>query len=173
MTHQTFDPQFFHEVHKTLHRSRGFDSHTHGPRKRGIKLSHVEEKMDGDVASYIVRYYAQFMTAQEKLAHKHLVGTHKSTHGRSDAVAQQEAKTGPRGPREMLSDDPVVVGLTTDGFQRFVERTAKRILNQHGEQIVLNHCPQCGVLARTPKARQCRFCRHDWHDSSATGRPRG
>ena len=23
---------------------------------------------------------------------------------------------------------------------------------------------RCGALAKTPKARQCRFCRHDWHD---------
>jgi hypothetical protein len=22
-------------------------------------------------------------------------------------------------------------------------------------------------LAKTPKARQCRFCRHDWHSSDA------
>jgi hypothetical protein len=122
--------------------------------------------MDGDVASHIVRYYAQFMTAQEKQVHQHLVGTLKSTHGRSDAVAQQEAKSGPRALRKMLSDDPEVLRLATDGFQKFVERTAKRILNQHSEEIVLNYCPQCGVLARTPKARQCRFCRHDWHDGT-------
>src|SRR5271169_4398524 len=40
MTHQTFDPQFFHEVQEPLHRSGGFDSHTHRPRKLGIELSH-------------------------------------------------------------------------------------------------------------------------------------
>src|SRR5271156_5008512 len=40
MTHQTFDPQFFHEVHEPLHRSGRFDPHTHRPGKIGIKLSH-------------------------------------------------------------------------------------------------------------------------------------
>src|ERR1700677_2012641 len=40
MSHQTFDPQFFHEVHEPLHRSGSFDPHTHRPGKLGIKLSH-------------------------------------------------------------------------------------------------------------------------------------
>jgi hypothetical protein len=29
MTDQAFDSQFFHEIHKPLHRSRGFDTHSH------------------------------------------------------------------------------------------------------------------------------------------------
>src|SRR5271167_3110968 len=40
MSHQAFDSQFFHEVHEPLHRSGGFDPHTHRPWKVGIKLSH-------------------------------------------------------------------------------------------------------------------------------------
>ena len=40
MSHQAFDPQFFHQVHKPLHGSGGFDPHTHGPWKVGIKLPH-------------------------------------------------------------------------------------------------------------------------------------
>src|SRR5271154_6953177 len=39
-THQTFDSQFFHEVHKPLHGSSGFDPHTHWSWKAVIKLSH-------------------------------------------------------------------------------------------------------------------------------------
>src|SRR5271170_8319028 len=40
MTHETFDSQFFHEVHKPLHGSSGFDPHTHWSWKVAIKLSH-------------------------------------------------------------------------------------------------------------------------------------
>jgi hypothetical protein len=25
-------------------------------------------------------------------------------------------------------------------------------------------CPYCGEPLRTPKAKQCRFCKMDWHD---------
>lgn len=123
--------------------------------------------MDADIASYILRYYGHLMTKQEKLAHKHLQGTLKSTRGRSDVAAQQEARNRDH-LREMISDGPEVVRLVDSGFQVFIEQTAKRILSQHGERIVLNHCPQCGALARTPKARQCRFCGHDWHNGPAT-----
>jgi uncharacterized C2H2 Zn-finger protein len=27
----------------------------------------------------------------------------------------------------------------------------------------VNRCPRCGEVAKTPKAKQCRFCKHDWH----------
>src|SRR5271170_3547670 len=40
MTHQAFDSEFLQEVHKPLHRSSGFDSHTHRSWKLVIKLSH-------------------------------------------------------------------------------------------------------------------------------------
>src|SRR6266850_390579 len=40
MTHQTFDSEFLHEVHKPLHGAGGFDSHSRRPWKVGIKLSH-------------------------------------------------------------------------------------------------------------------------------------
>ena len=26
-----------------------------------------------------------------------------------------------------------------------------------------NNCPKCGKLARTPKAKQCRYCFYNWH----------
>ena len=31
-------------------------------------------------------------------------------------------------------------------------------------------CPYCGELLRTPRAKQCRKCHRDWHDSDGTGR---
>ena len=30
-------------------------------------------------------------------------------------------------------------------------------------------CPYCGEPLRTPRAKQCRKCRRDWHDSHGTG----
>src|ERR1700740_776627 len=41
MADQTFDSQFFHEIQKPLHQSRGFDTHSHRAWKRGIKLPHI------------------------------------------------------------------------------------------------------------------------------------
>src|SRR6202451_720640 len=41
MTHQAFDSKLFHEVHKPLHGSRCFDSHTNRFCEVRVKLSHV------------------------------------------------------------------------------------------------------------------------------------
>lgn len=48
------------------------------------------------------------------------------------------------------------------GKESLREHIAKRILAEHGEEII-NLCPKCGALARTPLAKQCRSCFHDWH----------
>jgi ribosomal protein L40E len=45
-------------------------------------------------------------------------------------------------------------------------RTAQRILDKHSDEIVFNYCPRCGALAKTPKARQCRVCHHDWYSAA-------
>lgn len=42
------------------------------------------------------------------------------------------------------------------------KQIAQRIYDNHKHDI-LNQCPICGKLARTPEAEQCRHCGHDWH----------
>src|SRR5262249_43202078 len=66
----------------------------------------------------------------------------------------------------LFSDDPDVLRLAIDGLQAFETRTAQRILAEHSDQVAFNNCPQCGAIARPPKARQCRFCGFDWHRTS-------
>jgi hypothetical protein len=123
--------------------------------------------MDAEKARYVLRYYAQLMTTPERLAHRHLMGTEKATHGRTDVVAQREAENSAHPARELLSSDPKVMQLASDGIDAFLVRTAQRILDEHGNEIAFNCCPQCGALAKTPKARQCGVCRHDWHSASS------
>ena len=40
---------------------------------------------------------------------------------------------------------------------------ATRLLKRSMDTII-NNCPKCGRLTRTPKAKQCRHCGHDWHN---------
>lgn len=119
--------------------------------------------MDRHLAGYVLTYYSRFMTEKEKLANRHLMGTAKATHCRPDLAAQQEARNSRSHLRKLLSDDPEVLELTRDGAERFLQRTAKRIMAAHSAEIQANRCPRCGQIARTPKARQCRFCFFDWH----------
>ena len=116
--------------------------------------------MDIEKARYVLRYYEHLMKPQE---HRHLMGTAKATHGRTDAASQREAESSSHLARGMLSNDPEALQLASDGIDAFMVRTAQRILDECSNEIAFNYCPGCGALAKTPKAQQCRFCRHDWH----------
>jgi hypothetical protein len=126
--------------------------------------------VDKDKASYVFRYYHHLLNTHERMASRHLTATLKATRGRDDAAAQEEATHGPSHFRDMLSSDPEVLRLARDGFQAFVMNTAERIMKDHSKEIAFNCCPRCGRVAPTPKARQCRFCRHDWHDRTRTSK---
>jgi hypothetical protein len=121
--------------------------------------------MEPEIANYIIRHYGYLMTVSEKLAHRQLMATMKATHGRSDSMAQEEAKNSHLYSR-FFPWDPSVKELAKDGMETFVDRAACRIMTEHEREVVLNRCPRCKVLARTPKAKQCRACRLDWHDTS-------
>jgi len=117
-------------------------------------------------ADYVVRYYNHLLTEQEHIAYRHLVATAKGMHGRTDAASQTEARnSGPNHLRKLLSSDPGVLRLANEGLGTFIGRTAQRILEEHLDAVAFNNCPQCGALARTPTARQCRVCRFDWHET--------
>ena len=125
--------------------------------------------MNPDLANYVVRYYPSLMTDVERRAYSHLAGTMKATMGRDDPAAQREALKH-RVFHRTLTDDPEVLGLCKDGMQSFRARTAARILADHQKELLLNYCPRCHELARTPTAKQCRFCGLDWHSNNQTAR---
>jgi hypothetical protein len=118
-----------------------------------------------ELAHYVVSHYGHLMTEIERRAQRHLIGAMKATHGRSDVQAQSEAQHD-RVQSRFLSSEPEVLSLASGGWESFVQQTAARILNQHRDEVFLNRCAKCGGLARTPTAKQCRFCGHDWHGTA-------
>ena len=115
-----------------------------------------------EVAGYVVGFYGDLMTAVERKAWRHLFFTMKATRGRSDVAAQREAQ-GHKIHSRMLSDEPQVLIRAKNGYEQFQMTTAARILRDSPDKVSFNYCPRCGKLARTPTARQCRHCGHDWH----------
>jgi len=111
-----------------------------------------------DLAYYVVRYYPNLMTDVEQRANGHLIATLKATMGRDDTGAQEEAKQ-KKIYRRLISDDPEVLELSRDGLQAFRARTATRILQDHGNDVFLNHCPRCHKLARTPRSKAVALLR--------------
>jgi hypothetical protein len=114
------------------------------------------------VARYVVRFHDHLLTDVERRTQRHLFATMKATKGRSDRAAQVEAQKS-KALSKLLSDEPEVLQLARDGHREFEMRTAARLLADFGDQVFFNYCPRCGKLARTPTAKQCRYCGNDWH----------
>jgi hypothetical protein len=102
-------------------------------------------ELNPQVAYYVVRFYAHLMTDTEWKAQSHLFATAKAMDC-SDETAQREA-----------------LSLANDRYHQFQLTTAARILRDSADKVFFNCCPLCGELARTPSAKQCRYCGHDWH----------
>ena len=123
-------------------------------------------KLDLQVAYYILTFHPELMTDEERKAQGHLLVTMKATMGRTDETAQREAQNN-KILSGMLCTEPSVLRLAKDGYQKFQLATAARILKDSGDKVFFNRCPSCGEIARTPSAKQCRYCRHDWHENPA------
>jgi len=56
--------------------------------------------------------------------------------------------------------------MSLQGRQALSARFGQRIQRDlWGGQIVINRCPRCSRIVKTPLARQCLWCGYDWHDT--------
>lgn len=109
-------------------------------------------------ARYIIAYYGSLLTPNEKKALRHLRSVFKLENSNDERLSKMYYKVG------WLSDDPAILQLLTAGEDKFMLNCAERILKENSEMVYLNFCPECGRLARTPFAKQCRYCKHDWRE---------
>lgn len=116
--------------------------------------------MDIEIAKYITIYYSHLFTDEEKIALRHIHSTIKLS---GDEVVKREELTKLYKKVGWLTDWQPVLDLIKDGEDIFLMNVAKRIMQEQPDKIFLNYCPECNNLARTPNAKQCRFCGLDWH----------
>lgn len=111
--------------------------------------------MNNDKIPYIINYFSHLMTHDEKLALKYKI---------FNANASENAKM-----RSMMIEkgwinaSPEVVNFLENSCEKFELDIVKRILTETPEKVFFNNCPKCNKLARTPYAKQCRFCSYSWH----------
>lgn len=111
-----------------------------------------------ELADYIFEYCSEYFTEIERKANNHHFGTFKfdkypdNTHPKIDELKNR-----------FLTTEKDSLKLLENGYKEFIKKTATRIYNEHKNELKLNLCPKCGKIARTPKAKQCRFCAYDWH----------
>jgi hypothetical protein len=116
-----------------------------------------EVVLNPELEDYIYHYCQKFQTADELTAGKTLMYTSKTT---SEGMLSMMLEKG------WISKEPAILNMIADGYQSFKRRVVERIWREHANALPLNLCPKCYKIARTPEARQCRFCHHDWHGTS-------
>ena len=96
------------------------------------------------------------MTDKERIALRHLNSEFKT-----DGNSKMEKMYRKKG---WLTDDQEALNLIKNGSESFRLNVADRIIKECSSDLYLNNCPNCKKLTRTPQARQCRFCGHNWHN---------
>ncbi|SIT27048.1 hypothetical protein SAMN05421788_107122 [Filimonas lacunae] len=107
-----------------------------------------------ELVDYIYGYCSQYQTPEELIAGRTLMYMGTSASEKMQSMMREKG---------WISEDPVILEMIADGYQAFKKRTVNRVWAQYRVELSLNLCPVCGKIARTPQARQCRFCYHDWH----------
>lgn len=128
----------------------------------GIKSNRNKIKVDTETAKYIINYFSNLLTDLERRAIRHTHSTSKLEHRTSDNANLIKVYI----EKDWLTSDQNVLDLLRDGYKQFELNTANRIVSQSPDKVFLNNCPKCTRLSRTPYARQCRFCGHNWHNLS-------
>lgn len=113
--------------------------------------------MENELLRYLIGHGQQFMLPAESQALRQLG---LSEEGKATYTKMAYSKH--------FHDDlfgfnnPDALALVALGREEAEKKIARRIYNDHHKQII-NLCPSCNRLARTPTAKQCRHCGHDWH----------
>ncbi|GAA4277312.1 hypothetical protein [Aquimarina mytili] len=115
--------------------------------------------MNKETSRYIINYYGGLLSELESKAYRHIISLAKLGNRRKNKKLWEVYEK-----KELISSDPKVLELVKNGSDEFFRNAAKRILKENPEIVFLNNCEKCGMLARTPEARQCRHCGNKWFD---------
>ena len=114
--------------------------------------------MDKETVRYIMKYFSNLLTEEEKRAWRHQTFTEKVMYS-----TNPEKRTKRWKEKGLLTDDAAILALLAKGYDNFELKVAERVMRERRDEIFLNNCPKCDRLARTPKARLCRHCGYSWH----------
>ncbi|WP_430409565.1 hypothetical protein [Kordia sp.] len=111
-----------------------------------------------ELLDYIFNYCSKYYSETEQKAKDHYFGTLKfGNYPGNKSPKIDELK------KRFLATDTNALKLLENGYPEFIRTTATRIYHEHMHELDLNVCQKCKKITRTPKAKQCRFCFHDWH----------
>ncbi len=117
--------------------------------------------MTQEEADFLIAHYSRLLTGKEQVAYKHLL--HDEKLSANDNPGTRERMRAMLLRVGWLSDSKEVLTLFEHGISAFRQLIAAKLYAEHGGESLFNRCPRCQQLTRTPLAKQCRHCGHDWH----------
>jgi rubrerythrin len=109
-----------------------------------------------EITYYIFNYRQDLLAIEENKAYRHLTVLQN--------IEFVESETQREMMRKWLSTDENVLKLLENGSEQFYKRTVERVFKDNLNKEVLNLCPKCNSLARTPKSKQCPKCFYSWQN---------
>lgn len=111
---------------------------------------------DRVLTSYVWEHYRHLFTDFERQVSNRIKFETKTQ--RSPPEVREERFARMFGPL-----DPAVMSALEGGHWAFLRRVPDRILAENPDEVYINRCPLCRRIVRTPKAKQCMWCHHNWH----------
>lgn len=120
--------------------------------------------MEYQEAKYIIDYFPRLMTTKERKALKQFRLSNKLKDVEKYKNFDQYHLLKERFKEKLgYEENSDLLQMFDKGYKSFVLQTAQRISEETPLDFHLNKCPNCDFLARTPYAKQCRNCTHNWH----------
>lgn len=115
---------------------------------------------DSELTKYVWNNYQHLFSELEQRGVKAVIANEKA--GRSASVAMATVLR----ERWGSANDPEVAAALGEGTEVFQRRVRERVVRECEGNLFINRCPACNRIVRTPRARQCLWCNHAWHENT-------
>jgi hypothetical protein len=116
----------------------------------------MEYDEDRELTRYVWDHFQHRMTDFERRVGLAIIGRQKAVNAGADAAHPLMTRWG-------RTDDTEVNAALAGGSEGFRRLVRSRVLAEAGDEVIVNRCPRCSRVVRTPRARQCFWCGFDWH----------
>jgi hypothetical protein len=116
---------------------------------------------EAELARYVWNHFAHLLSAFEQQVGRAVLAREKAVASSNPAMSRRLSE------RWGQAGDSRVEATLSAGPEAFRLAVRRRVLAERGSEVIINRCPCCRRVVRTPTARQCFWCGHDWHGSDA------
>jgi hypothetical protein len=125
---------------------------------RFINMNGLNYHEDEELDRFIIRNFSKLMTDFERRVWSLAIKREKALY--PGCAADRLA-------RWLQQETEEVIRASLAGSRAVQQQIRERILRDHEKgEVPINRCPVCERIVRTPMARQCLWCGHDWHPRS-------